>query len=209
VNLSQTLLPVLLGLGTGLSLIIAIGAQNAFVLKFSIHARIRAITAIVLVCAVSDAILISAGVLGIGELIRHLPVALAVVRIVGSGFLFVYGLVAARRVFRPKALVVTDETVAASTSAGVLTAIALTWLNPHVYLDTVIFLGSVANQQGIHERWWWAAGAIAGSFIWFSLIGFGARFLRPFFARPNSWRILDGAIAVTMIVLGIRLAVSG
>ena len=91
--------------------------------------------------------------------------------------------------------------------AAVLTIVALTWLNPHVYLDTLIFLGSVANQQGEAARWWWGGGAIAASFLWFTGLGFGARLLRPFFARPSSWRVLDGLIAAVMLSLGVRMAI--
>ncbi|MEF2976157.1 LysE/ArgO family amino acid transporter [Subtercola sp. YIM 133946] len=206
-TLQNTLLPALLGLLTGLSLIIAIGAQNAYVLRLGIEGRARLILPVVLVCAVSDAVLISAGVLGIGALIVAAPVALIIIRVVGSGFLIVYGLFAAWRAVHPKALVAADEKPGVTLKVAVSTTIALTWLNPHVYLDTVIFLGSVANQQGVDERWWWAGGAMAGSFIWFFGLGFGARLLRPFFARPSSWRVLDAFIAVVMLTLGIRMAV--
>ena len=205
--LDSTLLPALLGLGTGLALIIAIGAQNAYVLRLGIAERPRIVAVIVTICAVSDAVLIAAGVLGIGVVIEKAPIALVVIRILGSGFLIVYGLMAARRVFRPQALEPAQQQGAISLKTAALTTLALTWLNPHVYLDTIVFLGSVANQQGADERWWWAAGAMAGSLVWFSALGFGARLLRPFFARANSWRILDAVIAVVMLTLGIRMAV--
>lgn len=204
--ISETLLPALSGLGTGLALIVAIGAQNAFVLHLGIEGRNRTTLPVVLVCALSDAVLILAGVVGIGAVIKAAPLALIVVRIAGSGFLIVYGLFAAARAVHPKALVVPDGPASITVKRAIVTAVALTWLNPHVYLDTVIFLGSVANQQGATERWWWAGGAIAGSFLWFFGLGFGARLLRPFFARPRSWRILDGIIAVVMIALGLRMA---
>ena len=203
----STLLPALLGLGTGLALIIAIGAQNAYVLRLGIAERPRIVAVIVTICAVSDAVLIAAGVLGIGVVIEKAPIALVVIRILGSGFLIVYGLMAARRVFRPQALEPAQQQGAISLKTAALTILALTWLNPHVYLDTIVFLGLVANQQGADERWWWAAGAMAGSLVWFSALGFGARLLRPFFARANSWRILDAVIAVVMLTLGIRMAV--
>jgi L-lysine exporter family protein LysE/ArgO len=205
--LDSTLLPALLGLGTGLALIIAIGAQNAYVLRLGIAARLRIVAVIVTICAVSDAVLIAAGVLGIGVVIEKAPIALVVIRVLGSGFLIVYGLMAARRVFRPQTLEPAGQTGSISLKTAALTTLALTWLNPHVYLDTIVFLGSVANQQGADERWWWAAGAMTGSLLWFSALGFGARLLRPFFARPNSWRILDAVIAVVMLALGIRMAV--
>lgn len=203
---TTTLLPALLGFGTGLALIVAIGTQNAYVLRLGIVGDTRVIGPIVLVCAVSDGILILAGVVGIGAVITSAPVALVIIRIVGSGFLIVYGICAALRTFRPRALVAAAPGGTVGVRLAVTTMIALTWLNPHVYLDTVVFLGSVANQQGASQRWWWAAGAIAGSFLWFSALGFGARLLRPFFARPGSWRILDGIIAVVMLSLGARMA---
>lgn len=206
-TLTTTLLPALLGLGTGLALIIAIGAQNAYVLRLGIEGRNRVILPVVLVCALSDAVLIAAGVLGIGAIVQSAPVALVVIRVIGSGFLVVYGIFAAVRAFRPKVLEPTDAPGQVSLRAAVGTMVALTWLNPHVYLDTVIFLGSVANQQGVDERWWWAAGAATGSFIWFFGLGFGARLLRRFFARPGTWRILDAFIAAVMLFLGIRMAV--
>jgi L-lysine exporter family protein LysE/ArgO len=207
VNPSETFLPALLGLSTGLSLIIAIGAQNAFILRLGIQGHNRTILLAVLICAVSDAVLITAGVLGIGAIIRAAPTALIVIRIVGSGFLIVYGCFAASRALRPRALHPASASTTIATRTAITTVVALTWLNPHVYLDTVIFLGSVANQQGVAERWWWAGGAVAASFIWFFGLGFGARLLRPFFERPSSWRILDGLIAVVMLFLGVRMAV--
>jgi L-lysine exporter family protein LysE/ArgO len=203
---STTLLPALFGLLTGLSLIVAIGAQNAFVLRLGIEGRTRVIAPVVVICAVSDGILILAGVLGIGALVQAAPAALVVIRVIGAGFLIVYGLFAARRALRPAALVADTPTKQTSLRVAVTSAIAFTWLNPHVYLDTVLFLGSVANQQGSLERWWWAGGALLGSCLWFGSLGFGARLLRPVFARPQAWRILDAVIAVVMIALGVRLA---
>jgi L-lysine exporter family protein LysE/ArgO len=205
VNVAITLLPALLGLGTGLALIIAIGAQNAYVLRLGISARNGTVLAVVLVCALSDAVLILAGILGIGAVIQALPATLIVIRVLGAGFLIVYGLLAAFRVFRPKALT-PSETAEVGLRTAILTTLGLTWLNPHVYLDTVIFLGSVANQQGEAERWWFAAGAVFSSFLWFFTLGFGARLLRPFFARPVSWRILDAFIALVMLTIGVRVA---
>ena len=201
----DAIVSVLLGLGTGLSLIIAIGSQNAFVLRLGIAGNNRTIGAVVLVCALSDAVLIVAGILGIGAIIESAPIALVIIRIVGAGFLFVYGALAALRAFRPRPLEV-DGGVTVGLGAAVATVIGLTWLNPHVYLDTVIFLGSVGNQQGADARWWWAGGAIAASFLWFFSLGFGARLLRPLFARPVSWRVLDGIIAVVMLGLGVKIA---
>ncbi|ANP73236.1 LysE/ArgO family amino acid transporter [Cryobacterium arcticum] len=203
---ATTLLPALLGLVTGLSLIIAIGAQNAFVLRLGIEGRNRVIAPVVIICAVSDAALILAGVLGMGALVQAAPVAMVVVRMLGAAFLVVYGLWAARRALRPGTLVVTGAPGGTGMRVAVGTVLALTWLNPHVYLDTVLFLGSVASQQGPAERWWWVGGAMVASVLWFTGLGFGARLLRPVFARPGAWRVLDGTIAVVMLALGIRLA---
>ena len=205
-NLVDTLLPALFGFGTGLALIIAIGAQNAYILRLGIEGKNRTVLAAVLICSVSDAVLILAGIVGIGALIRAAPVVLVVVQVLGVGFLLSYGVFAAMRAFRPGVLVAAATTLV-STRAAVATTLALTWLNPHVYLDTLIFLGSVANQQGSSERGWWGVGAITGSFVWFFALGFGARMLRPLFAKRSSWRVLDAFIAVVMIALGVRMAI--
>lgn len=196
-----------LGLGTGLALIVAIGAQNAFVLRQGI--RGEHVGPVVAVCALSDAVLIAAGVLGTGALLTAAPAAVVVLRYIGAAFLVTYGVMAARRILHPKALVsAASPGVGRSGLATALaTVLALTWLNPHVYLDTVLLLGSVANAQGPGLQWWFGAGAMLGSILWFCSLGFGAKLLRGFFARPASWRILDGAIAVTMVGLGVGLAV--
>lgn len=209
VHLDSIVLPAVLGFTTGLSLIVAIGAQNAFVLRLGIEASRRNVFFVVLLCALSDAVLIISGVLGIGVVIHRAPAALLVVRIIGVAFLVAYGVLAAKRALSAKngSLETGDSQHATQSLATVLaTAAAFTWLNPHVYLDTVVFLGSLANQQGISERWWWAAGAILASFVWFFALGFCARLLRPLFAKPAAWRVLDGAIAVTMIGLAVKLA---
>lgn len=205
-SLTTTLLPAILGLLTGLSLIIAIGAQNAFVLRLGIEGRTRVVASVVAICALSDAALILAGVLGMGALVAKAPAVMVVVRLVGAVFLLGYGLWAARRAIRPGALLVPESSGSTGMRVAVTTVLALTWLNPHVYLDTVLFLGAVASQQVAAERWWWAGGAMAASVLWFAGLGFGARLLRPVFARPGAWRVLDGAIAVVMIALGLRLA---
>jgi L-lysine exporter family protein LysE/ArgO len=201
------LTPAALGFGTGLALIVAIGSQNAFVLRQGI--RGEHVTAVVLVCSVSDAILIAAGIAGVGVLLHANPVIVDVVRFAGAAFLVAYGVMAARRALRPGTLTASGRQPAAGMGAALSTVLALTWLNPHVYLDTVLLLGSVANQQTQDLRWWFGAGAITASVAWFSALGFGARVLRPFFARPSSWRILDGLVAAVMLTLGIRLAAGG
>lgn len=196
-----------LGLVTGLGLIVAIGAQNAFVLRQGILGK--HIGAVVAVCALSDAILIAAGVLGTGALIAVAPAAVVILRFVGAAFLVAYAVLAARRALRPQSLDSSDtpsnDGDAKRGLAAVLTTVlALTWLNPHVYLD-IALIGSLASAQGSPLQWWFGAGAMLGSVLWFSSLGFGARFLRGFFARRTSWRILDGGIAVTMGALGAGL----
>jgi len=210
--MSSTLAPAVLGLLTGMSLIIAIGAQNAYLLRLGIAGSVRVVLPAVVICAASDAVLILAGVLGLGAVVRGVPVALTVIRVVGSAFLFWYGFTAARRALRPsgEALEAAEQGMPASGKAVgvrrvVVTMLALTWLNPHVYLDTVLLLGSIANGQAT-GRWWWVAGAVLASVIWFTALGFGARLLRPVFARPVAWRVLDGIIAAVMVAIGVRIA---
>ncbi|MEV5015776.1 LysE/ArgO family amino acid transporter [Streptomyces sp. NPDC053780] len=190
------------GFGTGLSLIVAIGAQNAFVLRQGI--RRDAVLAVVGICALSDALLIALGVGGVGAVVVAWPDALTVVGWIGGAFLLCYGALAARRVFRPAGTLRAEGDTAGSRRRAVLTCLALTWLNPHVYLDTVFLLGSVAADRG-PLRWTFGLGAAAASLVWFAVLGFGARHLGRFLARPAAWRVLDGLVAATMIVLGVSL----
>ncbi|PWI07762.1 amino acid transporter [Streptomyces sp. NWU339] len=188
------------GFGTGLSLIVAIGAQNAFVLRQGV--RREAVLAVVGICAVSDAALIALGVGGVDALVVAWPGALTAVGWIGGLFLLGYGLLAARRVIRPGGAGLRAEGEAVSSRRrAVLTCLAMTWLNPHVYLDTVFLLGSVAADHG-PLRWTFGLGAVLASLCWFAALGFGARLLSRFLARPTAWRILDGLVATTMIVLG-------
>lgn len=202
----QPLLSALAGLGLGLSLIIAIGAQNAFVLRQGL--RREHVLAVVLICALSDAALIALGIGGGGAVFTAVPWLVDVIRWVGAAFLAVYGLLAARRALRRPAAdtegLRAGSGGAAGLAAAVGTTLALTWLNPHVYLDTLLLLGSVGSTHGDH-RWFFAAGAAVGSVLWFSALGFGARLLAPLFARPLAWRILDGVIAVVMLALAVSL----
>ncbi|KQX05405.1 MULTISPECIES: LysE/ArgO family amino acid transporter [unclassified Leifsonia] len=246
------LVPLLAGLGVGFSLIIAIGAQNLYVLRQGM--RREHVLIVIAICALSDALLIAVGVSGIGAALQHVPWLVIVVRWAGAAFLVTYGVLAARRAWSGEGGLVdasespapvdgttdaaTDDTtdaatdaagtgagttalpapsgvktatrapsaprVSASVTAVVTTTIALTWLNPHVYLDTLFLLGSVANSY-TDERWWFAAGAMAASVIWFSALGIGARHLGRVLRSPRAWRILDGVIAAVMIVLGVML----
>lgn len=203
---ASTLAIFFTGLGAGASLIIAIGAQNAYVLRQGL--RREHVLPIVLICIASDAILIAAGVAGIGAIIRSAPVALEIIRWAGFAFLLLYAAFAARRSLRPERLDANGATATSTTLlAAVGTCLALTWLNPHVYLDTVLLLGSLSASHGDPGRWVFGAGAVTASILWFGMLGFGARYLAPVFARPLAWRILDGAIAVLMVVLAVLLVV--
>ena len=191
------------GFGTGLSLIVAIGAQNAFVLRQGV--RRDAVLAVVGICALSDAALITLGVAGVGAVVVAWPGALTAVGWIGGAFLLCYGALAARRVFRPAASGLrTEGEAAGSRRRAVLTCLAMTWLNPHVYLDTVFLLGTVASTHG-DQRWLFATGAMIASFVWFFGLAFGARYLGRWLSTPRSWRILDAIIAVVMIGLGVSL----
>jgi L-lysine exporter family protein LysE/ArgO len=274
---SSALAAVLAGLGLGLALIVAIGAQNAFVLRQGLLGE--HVGAVVALCIGSDLALIGAGVAGAGAALTAVPSLITVVRIVGAAFLLLYGALAARRALRPRAASLhpaspqppssrsssvpdasarstsstashaaslpaaspqptsppaahaaslpaasphatslaapQGKSVPAAVAGGrlrrelvpvVLTCLALTWLNPHVYLDTVVLLGSVAADHG-GQRWWFAAGAGAASTLWFCGLGAGAAVLRPLFARPAAWRGLDAAIAVVMTGLAVGLVV--
>ncbi len=200
-TVGTVLAALLSGLALGLSLIVAIGAQNAYVLRQGL--RRSHVAPVVGVCVLSDAALIGAGVLGAGALVTRYPAALTAVRIGGAVFLLGYAVLAARRALRPQVLAPAEGT-AAGPAAAVATTLALTWLNPHVYLDTVVLLGGFSGTWG-EQRWWFAAGAVAGSTLWFLALGYGAALLRPVFARPGAWRVLDGAIAAVMTALAVSL----
>ena len=193
------------GLGSGLSLIVAIGAQNAFVLRQGI--RREHVGPVALLCALADALLIGAGVLGIGTLVERAPVVLDIVRWGGVAFLLGYAVLALRRAVHPDALRADGSATRTSLRTALTTAAALTFLNPHVYLDTVLLLGSIANQHGDDGRWVFAIGAVLASFGWFFGLGYGARRLAPLFAKPMAWRVLDGLIAVVMTLIALSLAV--
>jgi L-lysine exporter family protein LysE/ArgO len=190
------------GLLTGLTLIVAIGAQNAFVLRQGL-AR-EHVVPVVAICAVSDLVLIVAGVAGIGTVVEQAGWVIDVVRWFGVAFLTAYGvrsLLQARR----SAGLAAEAPAASSRRAAVLTATALTWLNPHVYLDTVLLLGSIANTHG-DDRWWFAVGAGVASLLWFAGLGFGARLLSPLLALPRAWQVLDVLIGLTMLGIAVLLA---
>ncbi len=191
------------GLVTGLTLIIAIGAQNAYVLRQGL-AR-EHVGVVVAICAISDVALILAGVGGIGVIVERAPWAVEVVRWFGVAFLGWYGVSSLLKARRGDALAV-EGARRTSLRGAVLSATALTWLNPHVYLDTVLLLGSVANQEEGVGRWWFAAGACAASLLWFSALGYGARLAHGVLARPRAWRFLDVLIGLTMLGIALMLA---
>jgi L-lysine exporter family protein LysE/ArgO len=197
------------GLLTGLALIVAIGSQNVFVLRQGL--RREHVLAVVLVCTLSDVLLISAGAGGLGLLVAGAPQLVAVARWAGAAFLVGYALLAMRRALRPsgEALEADERSGRRGGAVAVgFTALALTWLNPHVYLDTVLLLGSVAATHGA-DRWWFALGAMAGSAVWFAALGFGARMLSGLLASPRAWRVLDALVAVTMLVVAAMLVTGG
>jgi L-lysine exporter family protein LysE/ArgO len=205
------------GLGLGFSLIVAIGAQNVFVLRQGI--RREHVFVVAAICAVSDAVLIAAGVGGMGAVLSAAPWLVGVARWAGAAFLVGYAVLAARRALRgtESGLVVQASAspdgsarggVATATRTALLpvalTCLALTWLNPHVYLDTVVLLGSVGATYG-DQRWIFAAGAMLASVVWFFSLAYGARLLGRVLASPRAWRILDGVIAVVMLAIAVSL----
>ncbi len=256
----QLLTAALAGFGLGLGLIVAIGAQNAFVLRQGI--RREQVLTVVVICIASDAVLIGAGVAGAGALFTAVPWLVDLARWGGALFLLAYAAMAARRAWRrpapdahgldvemrpgnhlpdeggashrpsptwiegrpPAASRGTVTTLTAQAPGPppriaitreprnrlgvVATALALTWLNPHVYLDTFVLLGSVGSTHG-EGRWAFAAGAVAGSILWFTGLGLAARALAPVFARPSAWRVLDGGIAAVMTGIAVGLVAGG
>ncbi len=196
--------PLLVGFIASFTLIAAIGAQNAFVLRQGI--RREHVLPVVALCTVSDMALIAAGIAGVGALISAHPTVVDIAKYGGATFLICYGLLAARRAWRPSALTPSESAPARLTEV-LVTCAALTFLNPHVYLDTVVLLGALANEHR-DERWLFGIGAVTASAVWFVSLGLGARRLAGLFASPLTWRILDGLIAAMMIGLGVSLAIS-
>lgn len=190
------------GFFTGLTLIIAIGAQNAFVLRLGLARNHVAIA--VVVCAVSDALLIVLGISGLGALFRSIPTALVIMKWVGVAYLLWYAVRSFRSAMRPNALIAGEQPLLSRRSV-LLMVLGFTFLNPHVYLDTVLLLGSIGNQYEPNQ-WWFALGASIASVTWFSVLGFGARTAAPLMSRPVTWRILDTGIGLVMLAIAIRLA---
>ena len=190
------------GFALGFSLILAIGAQNAFVLR---QGLLKAhVLPVVLTCAISDALLIAAGVAGFGVIVEAVPWLIPALRWGGAAFLLAYGTRAFYMAFTGTGALKTGDAGSGSLRTAILTCLALTWLNPHVYLDTVILLGSVSTRYGGAELAF-ALGAMTASFVFFFSLGFGARLLAPFFARPQAWRVLDFIVGAVMWALAAGL----
>ena len=191
------------GLLLSLGLIVAIGAQNAFVLRQGL--RREHVGSIVLFCAVADALLIAAGVMGMASALGERPALARAMALAGALFLGVYGARALRRARRPGQLQASGADAGLGRAAALTQAAAFTLLNPHVYLDTVLLMGSIGAQQPAALRGWFVAGASSASALWFGLLGFGARGLAPWFARPRAWQWLDTLIGLTMLLLSALL----
>ncbi|MGR3504028.1 LysE/ArgO family amino acid transporter [Pseudaestuariivita sp.] len=189
------------GFATGFGLILAIGAQNAFVLRQGL--RREHVFAVCLACAVSDAILIFAGVVGLGALLEIAPWFEPAMRYGGAAFLIWYGARAALSAWRGGQALEAADAVKQPLMPTLLTVLALTWLNPHVYLDTVILVGSIA--ASFPQPLLFGVGAMVASFVFFFSLGYGARLLAPLFARPGSWRVLDAGIALVMWAIALKL----
>ncbi|MDP1528705.1 LysE/ArgO family amino acid transporter [Rhodoferax sp.] len=190
------------GFATGLALIVAIGSQNAYVLRQGILRQ--HVLPLVLFCGLSDALLILAGIGGAGLLVRDNPLLMTLTRYGGALFLLTYGVLAARRAWQGEPMQVSNNG-GATLTAALAACFAFTFLNPHVYLDTVVLLGALANQRPDPGRWIFGAGAVSASLCWFAALGFGARFLAPLFATARAWQVLDALIALTMWVLATLL----
>ena len=190
------------GLAVSAGLIVAIGAQNAFVLAQGVRGAHR--LQIALACASSDALLIALGVGGAGALIASQPALLALARWGGAAFLLVYAAMALRRAWHGESMTLPADSQQ-SVWRVLLATLAVTWLNPHVYLDTVVLLGGVAAQLPAQERFTFGLGAALASWLWFFALAYGARLLAPLFTRPTSWRMLDTSVALVMLAVAYQL----
>ncbi|MBL6278904.1 amino acid transporter [Micromonospora fiedleri] len=191
------------GFSLSIALIVAIGAQNAFVLRQGL--RREHLVPVVLTCAVSDALLIGVGIAGVGSVVAARPELLTAIRWGGAAFLLGYAVLAARRALRPGALTPAQRPPA-RLGATLAACLAFTYLNPHVYLDTVLLLGGIAQQH--QHRWWFGVGAALASVCWFTALGAGAYRLAPLLARARVWQVLDGLIAVVMVGVAAALVLS-
>jgi L-lysine exporter family protein LysE/ArgO len=190
------------GFALSSTLIIAIGAQNSFVLRQGL--RRQHVVAIVAFCALADLALISAGVAGLATVLGSAPTLTMALTVAGTLFLLWYGLQALRRAFQPQSLRAASST-RVTLRGAVAQAAAFTFLNPHVYLDTVLLMGSIGARQPADSRWWFVGGAALASGAWFAALGFGARLLAPLFSRPRAWQVLDVLVGATMLALAAGL----
>jgi len=202
--MTGVLFAVLNGFLLGAGFIIAIGPQNAFVLRQGLKREY--VFTVSLICALSDALLIAAGVAGLGTFIRTSETLLTIVTFGGALFLLFYGWIAFSRAAKPKAMEASKES-AGRFAAIVGTCLAFTFLNPHVYLDTVVLLGSLSAQYESNLRLAYGIGAALASFIWFFALGYGARLMTPWFANPRAWQILDIGIGIVMWLIAARLII--
>ena len=191
------------GLALSLGLIVAIGAQNAFVLRQGL--RREHVTSVVFFCAITDALLIAAGVLGMAQALGERPMVAHALALAGAVFLAAYGWNALRRALQQNGLLANEEGDGLTWAAAMAQAAAFTLLNPHVYLDTVLLVGSIGAQQPADLQVWFVAGASSASLLWFCALGFGARWLAPLFAKPRAWQVLDILIGLTMWALSAML----
>jgi L-lysine exporter family protein LysE/ArgO len=192
------------GLALGATLIVAIGSQNAFVLRQGL--RREHVVAVVAFCILADFALISAGVAGLASLLGDAPLLTTVLTLGGVVFLAVYGIRAFKQACRPRSMIADDAGNSLTLRSVLAHAAGFTFLNPHVYLDTVLLVGSIGARQPPELRGWFIGGAAVASVGWFSALGFGARLLTPLFARPVAWRILDAFVGLTMVTLALHLA---
>lgn len=187
------------GFGLGAAFIVAIGAQNAHVLHMGLRRQHVGLT--VAICIACEVLLIGAGVAGIGTMVENHPALFAIARWGGAAFLIWYGLRAWRSALGRHTLPATQGAGSLTTQRALVAVLAVTLLNPHVYLDTVVLLGAIGGQQGGPGKWWFALGAMSAAMVWFTALGFGARLLSPWFAKPAAWRLLDAGIGAMMLVL--------
>jgi L-lysine exporter family protein LysE/ArgO len=190
------------GFGLSLGLIVAIGAQNAFVLRQGL--RREHVGAVVMFCAAADALLMAAGVFGMAQALQAMPALATGLTLFGALFLLAYGIKALWRARRPSALSAAAASNRTSLTSALAQTAAFTLLNPHVYLDTVLLVGAIGAQQG-DARGWFVGGAALASAAWFCSLGYGARWLAPWFAKPRAWQVLDVLIGVTMLALALML----
>lgn len=191
------------GFFTGAGLIMAVGAQNAFILRQGVQRQ--HVGLVITICALGDIFLIMSGVAGMGKLVQTWPALLEVLRFLGAGFLAIYGMMAAKRAIQGTEKLNPSEQNITSRRKVLLSCLAFTFLNPHVYLDTMVLIGSISTHYPGNGKWWFGLGTCISSIIWFTTLTYGARFLQPIFRNPKSWQIFDGFTALFMMTLSILL----